>query len=284
MNILIFGLGYSVAHWARSGARPPGAICATFRNLEAARGIQHEIPGLEALPFDSQAVAEKIAKSDALLVSTPPVNGRDPVLALYRDAIAASGVSRIIYLSTIGVYGGQGGAWVDEDTPPAASSARGNSRVAAEQEWRDLAADRARRVFILRLAGIYGPGRNALQSLREGVAKRIVREGQVFNRIHVDDIAQAIAACLTTDRPSGVFNVSDDEPSPPQDVVTYGAKLLGIAPPVETPFDSADLSPMARSFWANNQRVSNRRLKADLGVSLRHPTYREGLRALLDEP
>ena len=181
------------------------------------------------------------------------------------------------------MYGGKGGAWVDEDTPTAASSGRADARIVSESAWLALGEQTGKKAFVLRLAGIYGPGRNAVANLRAGTAKRIVRPGQVFNRIHVADIASAISACLRTDLDSATFNVCDDEPAPPQDVVTYAAGLIGVAPPPEISFDHADLSPMARSFWTNNQRVSNRRLKELLGVRLTYPTYRDGLAALADD-
>ncbi|MFO1117530.1 MAG: SDR family oxidoreductase [Beijerinckiaceae bacterium] len=281
MNIVVFGMGYSASRWARSSRQD--AICGTYRSVGKLDSLRRMLPNVTHALFGSIEVATRIDTANALLVSTPPVDGHDPALAQYRQAIASSRVSRIVYLSTIGVYGGQDGAWVDEDTPPVATSRRGADRVSAEREWLDFAAGCGKRAYVLRLAGIYGPGRNALLNLRQGTAKRIVRDGQVFNRIHVDDIAQAIDACLTTDTEGGVFNVSDDEPSPPQDVISYGARLLGMPPPPEIAFDKADLSPMARSFWANNQRVSNRLLKETLGVSLRYPTYREGLTALLND-
>ena len=151
---------------------------------------------------------------------------------------------------------------------------------AAGNGWLSLASPQ-RKVFVLRLAGIYGPGRNQIENLRNGSARRIVKEGQVFNRIHVEDISRTIAACLRTDAPSGVFNVTDDEPAPPQDVVTYAARLIGVAPPPETPFAQADFSPMALSFWGQNKRVANRRLRERLGVDLAFPTYREGLLELV---
>lgn len=283
MNVVAFGMGYSAARWAQQANLDAGSICGTYRKADQLERLRLALPDVDFVLFDSVEAETRIARADALLVSVPPVNGRDPVLGRYRDAVEDSSVSRIVYLSTVGIYGGQGGAWIDEDTPPAATSVRGEDRLAAEHEWLALAAATGKRAFVLRLAGIYGPGRNALQSLRDGTARRIVRTGQVFNRIHVDDIAQAIAACLRSELPGGVFNVSDDEPSPPQDVIAFGAGLLGIQPPREILFEDAELSPMARSFWANNQRVSNRRLKNELGVSLRHPTYREGLSAILND-
>jgi nucleoside-diphosphate-sugar epimerase len=198
------------------------------------------------------------------------------------DVIASSPRLRWIgYLSTVGVYGDAGGQWVDEDTAPSSVTARARQRIEAEQRWLRLGQDAPFSVQVFRLAGIYGPGRNALQRVMDGTAKRLVKPGQVFNRIHVDDIAQVLMSSM--ERPSGntIYNVADDEPGPPQDVIAYAAELLGREPPPETPFDEAQLTPMARSFYQDNKRVRNTRLKTDLGVTLHYPTYRDGLRALL---
>jgi nucleoside-diphosphate-sugar epimerase len=204
------------------------------------------------------------------------------VLAHFGDVLARSPRQRsIVYLSTIGVYGDSGGAWVDETSEAHPGSARSKARLAAERAWQKFSGTRCA-VAILRLAGIYGPGRNALVNVANGTAKRLVKPGQVFNRIHVDDIAQAIDACFSHGA-SGIFNVADDEPGPPQDVIAFAAKLLDVPPPPEFPFDAAQktMSPMAQSFYAENRRVRNDRLKRELGVRLMYPTYREGLRALL---
>jgi nucleoside-diphosphate-sugar epimerase len=179
-------------------------------------------------------------------------------------------------LSTIGVYGDHAGGWVDESTPPKADLDRTRMRVAAEQAWTDTTGGDA---AILRLAGIYGPGRNALVTLRAGTARRIIKPGQVFNRIHVDDIASAIMAAIH--HPSGgTWNVCDDEPAPPQDVIAYAAKLMNVAPPPEEPFETAEMSAMARSFYASSARISNAKMKRELGVTLAYPTYRHALDAL----
>jgi nucleoside-diphosphate-sugar epimerase len=221
------------------------------------------------------AIAEYIATADMLLVSVPPGPSGDPVLAAFGAQIAASGLKRIVYLSTIGVYADHGGDWIDE-TAAMSGDGRRRQRIDAEAAW--LALPGARTTS-LRLAGIYGPGRNALQNLRAGTARRIVKPGQVFNRIHVEDIARAIDAAFAIDR-AGIWNVCDDEPGPPQDVIAYAANLMGITPPPELAFDDAEMSPMARSFYATNNRVSNIRLKQELGVELAFPTYRDGLAAL----
>jgi nucleoside-diphosphate-sugar epimerase len=197
------------------------------------------------------------------------------VLQAFGAQIAASGIRRIVYLSSVGVYGDHQGAWIDE-TATVHGEGRRMGRIEAEAAWRALARDHT---TILRIAGIYGPCRNALENLKTGKAHRIVKPGQVFNRIHVDDIATSIAAAFDYAQ-TGIFNLCDDEPAPPQDVVTFAASLMGIAPPPEQNFDDAEMSPMARSFYASNNRISNARLKSELGVTLAFPTYREGLASL----
>uniref|UniRef100_UPI0021C8CEDC NAD-dependent epimerase/dehydratase family protein n=1 Tax=Microvirga sp. Mcv34 TaxID=2926016 RepID=UPI0021C8CEDC len=186
------------------------------------------------------------------------------------------------YLSTVGVYGNADGDWVDETTPPNPASTRSRQRITAEREWLALGESASFAVQIFRLAGIYGPGRNALVKVADGTARRIVKPDQVFNRIHTADIAQVLMASIEHPSRNAVYNVADDEPGPPQDVIAYAAELLGREPPPEVPFDKADQTPMARAFYADNKRVRNTRIKTDLGVALRYPTYREGLKALLE--
>jgi nucleoside-diphosphate-sugar epimerase len=191
-------------------------------------------------------------------------------------------LSAIVYLSTIGVYGDHGGAWIDETSRASPRSERGRDRLAAETQWIALGASIDVPVHILRLAGIYGPGRNLLLKLRAGEARRIVKPGQTFNRAHVEDIAQAIGLTLVAGGRGEVWNVADDEPSPPQDVIAFAAGLLGLPPPPEEPFETADMTPMARSFYADNKRVSIAKLKKQLGFAPKYPSYREGLRALAE--
>jgi nucleoside-diphosphate-sugar epimerase len=219
------------------------------------------------------------------LISIPQDESGDPVLRVFGDAFArAKKLRAIVYLSTIGVYGDRGGEWVDEQTPADPASARGRARLAAERIWQDFGARRRIPVAILRLAGIYGPGRSALTQLARGDARRIVKPGQIFNRIHVDDVAQAIDAALTR-RASGIFNVADDEPAPPGDALVFAAQLLAVPPPPEISYQQAapSMSPLAKSFWQECRRVKNDKLKRELGVSLRYPTYREGLRVLFEK-
>jgi nucleoside-diphosphate-sugar epimerase len=230
---------------------------------------------------EDAAIAERVALADVILVSVPPGVSADPVLARFGHRIAnLRRQQTIVYLSTIGVYGDARGEWVDETTTPAPSSERSLARLQVEKSWAAIGTESDKKVYILRLAGIYGPGRNVLLNLKAGTANRVVKRGQVFNRIHVEDIARAIGAALACKGRGDVFNVSDDAPAPPQDVITYAAMLMGIEPPPVQDIETADLSSMARSFYAENKRASNRKLKDELGVKLAFPTYRVGLEAL----
>jgi nucleoside-diphosphate-sugar epimerase len=213
-----------------------------------------------------------------LLSSVPPDADGDPVLRHHAaDLAALPGLAWVGYLSTTGVYGDRQGGWVDEDSNLTPGTERGRRRLAAERAW--LASGLP--VHLFRLAGIYGPGRNQLAGLRAGTAQRIDKPGQVFSRIHVDDIATVLAASIACPSPGRAYNVCDNEAAPPAEVVAHAAGLLGMAPPPLVPFATAELSPMARSFYADSKRVDNARIKAELGVALRYPTYREGLAALL---
>ncbi|WP_027572765.1 SDR family oxidoreductase [Bradyrhizobium sp. WSM1743] len=275
MRLFILGLGYSARHFVRTHGDSFSHVAGTVRDPAQ----RNDLAGLEAHPFSgsrpSRETVQRVHDADVLLVSIPPGSTGDPAIAAFGDVLQGSR-RRIVYLSTIGVYGDHGGAWVDESTPPQAALDRTRMRVAAEQAWMDTARGNA---VILRLAGIYGPGRNALATLRAGTARCIIKPGQVFNRIHVDDIASTIMAAVHHPG-GGVWNVCDDEPAPPQDVITYAAQLMGIAPPPEEEFAAAEMSAMARSFYASSARVSNAKLKRELGVTLAHPTYRHGLDAL----
>jgi nucleoside-diphosphate-sugar epimerase len=273
----IFGLGYSARHFARTaGANVVGT-------KRAPSGEAREA-GVEILAFDGErtdaAVAQRLNESDTLLISIPPDEKGDPVLRHFGERLAASRWRAVVYLSTIGVYGDHAGAWVDEGSPARATSSRGRARLAAENEWRNFGRSAGATVHILRLAGIYGPGRNMLKKVREGEAQRIVKPGQVFNRIHVEDIAQAISLAIGVGGQGDVWNVADDEPAAPQDVVAFAAELLGLAAPAEISFEHAAMSAAARRFYGDNRRVSNAKLKRELGFEPLYPTYREGLRAL----
>lgn len=288
-TLFCFGLGYSASHYiAEFGARF-ARIAGTVTSREKAAAIATGGCGghaVEAFVFDgSEASPETTAAlmdADAALASVPPRETGDPVLAQFTEAIAgAPHLETIVYLSTVGVYGDHHGAWVDEMTPPAPVTARSRERLAAEQAWVALGAHAGKTVTILRLSGIYGPGQNALRQFARGTARRIDKPGQVFNRIHVADIAQAIEAAFERGI-EGVFNVTDDEPTPQGAPLLYAAELLGVAPPPEIPFAEAakTMMPMALSFYGESKRVRNAKLKRELGVALRYPNYREGLRAL----
>ena len=285
MNLFIFGLGYSVRHFVSLYRERFTEIGGTVRSPEKVRAMEAE--GIQAYRFDSAGydprILDRIARADALLISVPPVGETDPVLEHFSQAIASAPNLRWVgYLSTVGVYGNADGNWVDETTPPNPATIRSRHRIAAEQEWLALGESAPFAVQIFRLAGIYGPGRNALVKMADGTAKRIVKKDQVFNRIHTADIAQVLMASIERPNRNATYNVADDEPGPPQDVITYAAELLGREPPPEVPFEDADQTPMARSFYADNKRVRNTRIKAELGVTLRYPNYREGLQALLE--
>jgi nucleoside-diphosphate-sugar epimerase len=282
-TLLAIGLGYSASALAAQLAAPDWRIIGTARGEEGLRAI--EAKGYRAIAFDgetqSPALAEALREATHLLLSAPPGEHGDPLLHLHRDELeAAAGLDWIGYLSTIGVYGDHQGAWVDEATVPTPGSGRSKQRHHAENAWMDFADAQTVTLQIFRLAGIYGPGRNALERLIAGQERRIDKPDQVFNRIHLADIVAVVDAGLRAGGVGGVFNLADDEPAAPQDVIAFAAALLGMEPPPLIPWDEADLSPMARSFYAETKRVRNRRIKDVLGVTLTYPTYREGLRAL----
>lgn len=279
--LLSLGHGYSARALAARLLPRGWRVIGTTRSPEKAARLAAE--GVEPLLWPGADIAPALAAATHLLSSVAPATEGDPVLAALgpRIATAAPRLAWAGYLSTTGVYGDRQGGWVDEDTPPAPSTARGAARVAAEAEWQALARRSGLKLHIFRLAGIYGPGRGPFEKVRAGSARRIVKPGQVFSRIHVEDIAQVLEASMARPRPGAVYNVCDDDPAPPQDVLAHAAALLGLPPPPEVPFESAELSPMARSFYAESKRVGNDRIKRELGVRLRFPDYRAGLAALL---
>ena len=281
MRVFFFGLGYCARRLIQR--EPWIEASGTARTAERVAALRRE--GVEAYRFDGgeaePGLEAALKKAEAIVVSIPPRDVAGATLERLRPAIsAAPALRRIVYYSTIGVYGDHGGAWVDETSATRTRTARGLARIEDEGRWTAAARARGAEADILRLAGIYGPGRNALVNLRRGEAGRIFKPGQVFNRAHVDDIAQISSLVLTRGLKGQIWNVADEEPAPPQDVIAYAAGLLGLEPPPEEPFDEARLSPMAREFYAGNKRVSIAKAKAELGFAPAYPTYREGLKAL----
>jgi nucleoside-diphosphate-sugar epimerase len=282
MSLLIFGMGYTAR--ALLDAWPadwPRDVTVTTRSPEKARALAEE--GLTVRLFPGDDLAPDLARARRVLVTAGPEDGQDPVLARLQDdfAAAAGHLDWVGYLSTTSVYGDHGGDWVDETTPLSPDTARGRARVAAEEAWRALHRDAGLPLHIFRLAGIYGPGRGPFAKVRSGKARRIVKPGQVFSRIHVEDIAQVLLASMRQPNPGAAYNVCDDDPAPPQDVIAHAADLLGLPQPPEVPFDSAELGSMARSFYSENKRVRNDRIKSELGVRLAYPDYRTGLAQVL---
>jgi nucleoside-diphosphate-sugar epimerase len=290
ITLVCLGLGYCARHYVSEFGLRFDRVVGTARSTERAAALAREHLGgrpVEMLPFDgtssSRELQAAISAADALLVSAAPVDGRDPVLAALEQEIAqAPQLKSVVYLSSLGVYGDIDGAWIDETAPTIPALARrGGSRINAELAWQALGTRRKLPVAIFRLGGIYGPGRNGMVRLLRGTAQRIAKSGHVSNRIHVYDIAQAIDAAFAR-CVAGVFNVVDDEPASPSDQIAFAADLIGIEPPPEIPYEAAgkSVSAMALSFYDGCIRARNDKLKALLGVELRYPTYRDGLRAL----
>jgi nucleoside-diphosphate-sugar epimerase len=283
VRIFFFGLGYCARRLIQR--EPWIEASGTARTTEAVSALRRE--GVEAYRFDGDAadprLEQALAKAEAIVVSIPPRDGAGAALDRFGGAIATGpALRRIVYYSTIGVYGDHGGALVDETSATRTRTVRGLARLDDEARWTAAGRVRGAEVDVLRLAGIYGPGRNTLVNLAHGEARRIVKPGQVFNRGHVDDIAEISSLVLTRGLKGEIWNVADGEPAPPQDVVAYAAALLGVEPPPEEPFDAAKLSPMGREFYADNKRVSIAKAKAILGFNPAYPTYREGLKALAE--
>lgn len=272
-HLLCFGLGYSAGALARRLVAEGWRVTGTSRAGDG---------DLQRFDREHPLAAPAFAGVTHILVSIPPDAAGDPVLAVHAEAIAAiPGLAWLAYLSTTGVYGTRAGGWVDEQSELRPSGERGRRRVAAEAGWLDLWRRHGTPVHIFRLAGIYGPGRSPFDALRSGTAKRIARPGHAFSRIHVDDLASVLIASIARPRPGAVYNVCDDEPAEPAAVVAQAASLLGRPPPPLVSFEQAELSPMAKSFWDDDKRVSNTLIKRELDVRLRYPHYRAGLAAIL---
>ncbi len=277
-TLLSLGHGYS-AHALAARLLPEGwTVLGTHRDPDRAEAIR--ATGATPVLWEKEALTGALARASHLLISPAPTAEGDPSLALLSEEIArrAPHLAWAGYLSTTGVYGDHAGAWVDESAALSPATRRGAARVRAETQWRAIPG---LPLHIFRLAGIYGPGRGPFEKVRRGTARRIVKPGQVFSRIHVEDIARVLHASIKAPSPGTAYNVCDDDPAPPQDVIAHAARLLGLPLPPEVPFDEAELSPMARSFYAESKRVSNARIKEELRVTLAYPDYRTGLAALL---
>lgn len=275
-TLLSFGHGYSARALAKR--LPDWRIIGTTRSAEKAEALRAD--GTDALIWPGGDPTEALQTATHILLSIAPEEAGDPVFLAHADAIEdAPNLQWIGYLSTTGVYGDHAGGWVNEDTLLTPSTKRGLMRVKAEAQWQSLDLP----LHIFRLAGIYGPGRGPFSKVRNGTARRIIKKGQVFSRTHVDDIAQVLTASIAQPNPGTTYNVCDDDPAPPQDVIAYAAELLGLPVPPDIAFESADFTPMARSFYAESKRVRNDRITEDLGVKLRYPSYRDGLKALLED-
>lgn len=279
MNTLLsIGHGYSARALARLLAPQGWRIIATTRSADKFDALRAE--GVEPILWDGGDLP--LADATHLLTSVAPDSSGDPVLAAQKNQIAAAQhLQWIGYLSTVGVYGDHQGGWVDEDTPLTPATKRGQARVDAEAAWQSLCTDAGLPLHIFRLAGIYGLGRGPFEKVRAGTARQIIKAGQVFSRIHVDDIAQVLAASIKRPDAGRIYNVCDDDPAPPQDVLSCAAQMLDLPPPPAIRFEEAELTPMARSFYAESKKVRNDRIKSELGVRLLYPDYRSGLAAIL---
>jgi nucleoside-diphosphate-sugar epimerase len=289
MGVLFFGMGYSslaTAHAIHEIIDRDVPIAGTTRTEEGVERLAESPYRLHV--FDGMkrgtTLGADLGKATHVVLSIPPNDDGDPALKLHADDLtAARDLQWLCYFSTVGVYGDFSGEWIDESAPTRPLNKRSRQRVEVEQSWREFAAKRGIPLLVLRLAGIYGPGRSSFDKLREGTARRIVKPGQVFNRIHVDDIGR-ITALAAKAKLGGTFNLSDDEPAPPQDLVEYAARLMGAEVPPGIPFESAQMTEMARSFYSDNKRVSNKAIKAALGTGLTYPNYRIGLDAIFRTP
>ena len=275
-HLLCFGFGFSAEALAHKLDPIEWSVTGTSRSIEGVAAINAQ--GFEGVLFSElQTIPISVTH---IVTSVPPSDDGDPVLLRFKDELIkrAKSFEWVAYLSTTGVYGDRAGEWVDEDSALQPNTDRGQRRVDAEAAWQSISG---LPLHIFRLAGIYGPGRNAFESLKSGKAQRVIKQGQIFSRIHVEDIAGALLASINSPNPGRIYNLADDEPCPPQDVIAYAAELLGLSIPPDVPFEDAKLSAMAKSFYTDSKRVSNARVKNELGYELKYPNYRVGLKSLL---
>lgn len=284
-SIFCFGFGYTANFLSVRLSSAGWKIAGTTTNPDKKKYLKEN--GIKAWLFDDSHTIpdpfDTFSSVTHVLLSVPPDGDGDPVFAAHAEDLAAmKNLEWVGYLSTTAVYGNQDGNWVDETTPTTPSSRRGSLRLKAEQQWQSLHLNEGLPLHIFRLSGIYGPGRSAIDSVRSGTARRIEKPGQAFNRIHVEDIAQTLIASMNKPNPGSIYNLADDLPSPSHEVIQFACNLIGIDPPPLIPFDQAELAPIVRSFYKDNKRIRNDKIKKELGVSLIHPDYRSGLQSCLE--
>jgi nucleoside-diphosphate-sugar epimerase len=273
--LLSIGHGFSASVLGAQLIKDGWTVYGTTRSVEKAKKLTDG--GVNSIIWPGTDLTPYIQKATHILTSVPPNSQGDPVLNQYNEILSKNTFDWVGYLSTTGVYGNHNGGWVDENSPLKPNTTRGKLREEAELSWSKLNIN----LHIFRLAGIYGPGRGPFSKVRNGTARRIIKEGQLFSRIHVDDIAQVLLASIRYPRQGAIYNVCDDNPAPPEDVISYAAELLDMPIPIAIDYDKAEMSPMARSFYAENKRVSNELIKKELGVELKFPDYKAGLQSLL---
>ena len=280
-TILVFGYGYTARVIGQSLLSEGWRVIGTTRSADKAAAMKAD--GIEPVLWPSEDITEALTAATHILLSAAPSEDGDPVLtALGHEIRQRSGQYEWVgYLSTTAVYGDRQGGWVDETSPLSPATRRGQLRADAEQAWLDLGAETGLPVHIFRLAGIYGPGRGPFAKVRAGTARRIIKKGQVFSRTHVEDIAQVLRASIAAPNAGAIYNVCDNDPAPPQEVIAEAARMLNLPLPEAVDFETAEMTPMARSFYAESKKVSNRRILAELGITLKYPDYRSGLNALL---
>ena len=274
--MFIFGAGYTAGYLSKTLTEQGWIVYGTTRRQERFDEIAKS--GAHPLLIDDPEMSERLSACSHVLISAGPSENEDPTLNAYQSVFVENRFEWVGYLSTTGVYGGTEGEWVDEDTPLHPTTTRGQQRKLAEEAWSDVPN---LPLHIFRLAGIYGPGRGPFSKVKSGKAQRIIKKDQVFSRIHVEDIVQVLSASIAAGTNGGIYNVCDNYPAPPQDVIGYAAELLGLPIPPAIAFEDANLSPMGRSFYAENKRVANERIKSELGVALKYPDYKTGLDALV---
>ena len=274
--MFIFGAGYTAGYLSKTLTEQGWIVYGTTRRQERFDEIAKS--GAHPLLIEDPAMSERLSACSHVLISAGPSENGDPTLNAYQSVFVENRFEWVGYVSTTGVYGGTEGEWVDEDTPLHPTTTRGQQRKLAEEAWSDVPN---LPLHIFRLAGIYGPGRGPFSKVKSGKAQRIIKKDQVFSRIHVEDIVQVLSASIAAGTNGGIYNVCDNYPAPPQDVIGYAAELLGLPIPPAIAFEDANLSPMGRSFYAENKRIANERIKSELGVALKYPDYKTGLDALV---